>query len=79
MPEWCPPPGNPDPECLWCVAGIDPATGKECKTIGVVRAPDRDTALLIAVHRYPGWRDLYIRGEPLPDRHSLSSVPPPKR
>lgn len=59
----CPP---PDVECLWRVAGVSRVSKKYKATVGLVRAPDRDTALRLALAQYsPLYTDLEIPGEPL--------------
>lgn len=67
-PEWCPPDdaGEPYHECLWRVEGVD--LGRR-RLIGLVRAPDRGTALVLALQKYRGYLDLKICGEPIIDRH----------
>lgn len=57
----------PDAECLWRVAGVSKLTKMYKKAIGLVRAPNRQVALRVAIDKYsPLYTDIEIPGEPLP-------------
>lgn len=62
MVEHCPP---PDVDCLWRVSGYSRAFGSFRKHLGLVRAPDRETALRLAVLKFSRYRDITISPSPL--------------
>lgn len=63
MTTHCPP---PDRDCLWRVSGYSKALKREVRHVGLVRAPDSDTALRLAVIRYgERYSDLVVGETPL--------------
>jgi hypothetical protein len=59
----CPP---PDPDCLWRVSGFSKALRKPVRHVGLVRAPDSDAALRLAVALYGSrYSDLTVGETPL--------------
>jgi len=59
----CPP---PDRDCLWRVSGYSRALRKHVRHVGLVRAPDNESALRQAVKLYGGrYSDLTVGETPL--------------
>lgn len=63
----------PDVTCLWRVAGVSKLSQQYRRSVGLVRAPNREIALRVAIERYSSiYSDLEI---PDDENNPLANFP----